>query len=520
MTIARGIGSPDVHIRSADGPRLPSTARGRRRGALLAWVVAALAIAGLAIGVPATARAQSAVITEFPAGQLPTHITAGPDGNLWFTELFRSSVGRLTPTGAVDVYTEGITPMPPFSMGGLLDIAAGPDGNVWFTEGERDKVGRITPSGVVTEFSDGITAASFVGSITAGPDGNLWFTENRANRVGRITPSGVVTEFSDGITPGGTPPGTGLGDITAGPDGNLWFAEPGNRIGRITPGGEVTEFPLGIENGSPGALAAGPDGNVWFTEHGTASGLGTGIGRITPSGAVSFFPVPLPLEAGITAGPDGNLWFTGQDAIGRITPAGVVTLFSAGIRPSTGLRDIAAGPDGNLWFTMQYDNRIGRLTPPGPEPAPVTPPSPPVPPAVVPASTPASTPAAAPALVLRVVGPRTVTRGRRANFAYRFTNTTRTPITRVVVVNTLPRGLGIDAASRRANLKVRKALRFTGRGRRIAFTVGTIGAGRSLVVRVDAKVAATAAPGRKANTVVFRGTGVAAVRIISRVTVR
>ena len=234
-------------------------------------------------------RRATAAITEFPAGESPTNIASGPDGNLWFTELFRSSIGRITPAGGVTMFSEGITPMPPYSMGGLLAVAAGPDGNVWFTEGERDKVGRITPSGVVTEFSQGITPGSFTGAIAAGPDGNLWFTENRVSQIGRITPSGVVTEFSDGITPGGLQ-GTGLGDIAAGPDGNLWFAEPGNRIGRITPSGVVTEFPLDIDLGSPGGIAAGSDGNVWFREEGSPSGLGAGIGRITPSGVVTFFP--------------------------------------------------------------------------------------------------------------------------------------------------------------------------------------------------------------------------------------
>ena len=94
---------------------------------------------------------------------------------------------------------------------------------------------------------------------------------------------------------------------------------------------------------------------------------------------MTFFPAEVATlggGGGIAAGPDGNIWFIGKDSIGRITPSGVVTPFSAGIRPGSGLRDIAAGPDGNLWFTEQYDKRIGRLTPPGPEPAPVTPQAP------------------------------------------------------------------------------------------------------------------------------------------------
>jgi streptogramin lyase len=100
-------------------------------------------------------------------------------------------------------------------------ITLGPDGNLWFTELDGSRIGRITPSGVVTEFSAGITANAQPFSITAGPDGNLWFVERGLNRIGRITPAGVVTEFSAGISAGAQ-----LTGITAGPDGNLWFTEP------------------------------------------------------------------------------------------------------------------------------------------------------------------------------------------------------------------------------------------------------------------------------------------------------
>jgi hypothetical protein len=56
-------------------------------------------------------------------------------------------------------------------------ITAGPDGNPWFTENGISRIGRITPLGVVTEFSTGIRAFAGPSGITAGPDGNLWFTE-------------------------------------------------------------------------------------------------------------------------------------------------------------------------------------------------------------------------------------------------------------------------------------------------------------------------------------------------------
>jgi virginiamycin B lyase len=172
-------------------------------------------------------------------------IAAGPDGNLWFTETGASKIGRMTTSGIVTEFSLPIHDDP--GTGGPstslpAGITAGPDGNLWFTEGQA--VGRITPSGSVTEFPvpAGLVAGSPTG-IVAGPDGNLWFTEPNAgntqniSHVGRITPSGTITEFPVPTLNSGP-----IG-ITAGPDGNLWFTESlVDKIGRITPSGIVTEF--------------------------------------------------------------------------------------------------------------------------------------------------------------------------------------------------------------------------------------------------------------------------------------
>ena len=69
-------------------------------------------------------------ITEFPtptpnAG--PWWITAGPDGNLWFTEFYVGQIGMINPT------THAITEFPvPTGGASLQGITAGPDGNLWF----------------------------------------------------------------------------------------------------------------------------------------------------------------------------------------------------------------------------------------------------------------------------------------------------------------------------------------------------------------------------------------------------
>ncbi|MHB8146280.1 MAG: Vgb family protein [Vulcanimicrobiaceae bacterium] len=77
----------------------------------------------------------------------------------------------------------------PTSSARPLGITAGPDGNLWFTEynGLGHKIGRITTGGTITEYSLPTSDAYPVG-ITTGPDGNLWFTEQEGNNIGKITP--------------------------------------------------------------------------------------------------------------------------------------------------------------------------------------------------------------------------------------------------------------------------------------------------------------------------------------------
>jgi streptogramin lyase len=246
-----------------------------------------------------------------------------------------------------------------------FDITAGPDGNLWFTEfttGVRT-IARITPQGVITEFPLAPNAANGPFGIAAGSDGNLWFTLSPLSdapgnsAIGRITPQGVAEpEFPlpDGSVPLG---------IAAGADGNLWFTElDANKIGRITTSGVVTEFPIPTAGSQPAEITAGPDGAIWFNE--LASNQ---IGRVTTAGVFTEFPVPTPNafpEGGeIVAGPDGNLWFTENSAnkIGRMTTSGVVTEFPVPTANS-GPSAIAAGPDGNIWFTEELGNKVGRIT--------------------------------------------------------------------------------------------------------------------------------------------------------------
>src|SRR5262245_8391443 len=93
----------------------------------------------------------------------------------------------LTPT-----ITEYTTP----TGAGPYGITAGPDGNLWFTEAAT-QIGMINPAThVITEYTIP-TANATARAITTGPDGNLWFTENSpvgktlnaVAKIGMINPS-------------------------------------------------------------------------------------------------------------------------------------------------------------------------------------------------------------------------------------------------------------------------------------------------------------------------------------------
>jgi virginiamycin B lyase len=271
----------------------------------------------------------SGTVTEFtlPAGKGPLAITTAPDGRVYFTERFADRIGRLNPlagsTAAIQASFTDTFPTAITAGSGPTNITAGPDGNLWFTEFNIDRVARLNlETGVVTEFTVP-GAGSGPAGITSGPDGALWFTEAGSGEIGRITTAGVVTnEFP---LPMATSDPEG---ITLGPDGGLWFTETGaDRIGRISTAGALStpDFPLPL-GAAPSGIGRGPDGNLWFAEGGLDR-----IGRITPAGVVTEFRSGITAGAqpsGIALGPDGNIWFTENtgNRIGRLfvlVPGGV-----------------------------------------------------------------------------------------------------------------------------------------------------------------------------------------------------
>ena len=162
------------------------------------------------------------VISEYSVGIHGRGIALGPDGFLWVAGC--EGCAGFRPGSPFVPFP------PPNPQPGICpeEIVAGPDGNLWYQYVGRSSIGRVSPLGAYTEFP--VPSGSVIHDIAAGIDGNLWFTSSDFVDawVGRITPWGQVTEFP--LPFGSVPRG-----ITAGPDGALWFAN-GYDIGRVNPG--------------------------------------------------------------------------------------------------------------------------------------------------------------------------------------------------------------------------------------------------------------------------------------------
>jgi streptogramin lyase len=300
---------------------------------------------------------------------LPSSITAGSDGNLWFTAY---DIGRITPAGEITIF-DSVTPgtLPAgVSIGGVASgITKGPDGNVWYAVGAFDGNAYLTsmdPTGVTTSHVLPGDVSASLGEIATGPDGNLWLAVTRIDGADNNTLSvGTLAGTATTVT---LP--TAAADpfgIVAGPDGNIWVTETNqNQIARVTPAGATTEWAIpGTSKASPATpmgVAAGRDGNIWFAESTPGA-----IGRVTPAGSFTSY-TPTGTIQDLCAGPDGNIWFAGSTSngsntvyyLGSITPGGAISEY---VVPALVL-NITAGPDGNLWFTEPYAGNIGRFVPP------------------------------------------------------------------------------------------------------------------------------------------------------------
>ena len=112
--------------------------------------------------------AASGAVTTFTPPENPTPnrltgIAAGGDGNVWYSR-YPSTIGRLSPAG---VFTEYHLSTDPLVTINPARITAGPDGALWFLQLGRNNIGRITTVGVITESA--VPPTGELSRITSGP---------------------------------------------------------------------------------------------------------------------------------------------------------------------------------------------------------------------------------------------------------------------------------------------------------------------------------------------------------------
>ena len=319
-----------------------------KRTRLRAALAAGLCVTGL-IALATPARAFFGF--DLPTTYSPTDITAGPDGNMWFTDPTHGLIGRITPDGTVTTFPV------PGSPGGII---SGPDGNLWVAETSGSKIAVVTTAGAVTTQIP-VTGSAFGPThLAVGPLGTIWYVDG--TQVGTVLAAlphtlSLVTSVAS------------AGDIIAGPDGNMWVTVPSNgMVVRIVAGLPPVVTSIQLPSG-PMGITAGPDGSLWFTEG------DNNIGRIRPgSTTADRYPIPLPaglsstFPLGITTGSDGNIWFvenaTGD--IGRFSPSdpNMIDVFSP---PSSGRHPVAIAPDalGNLWIADTTSGGFSLIVPSG-----------------------------------------------------------------------------------------------------------------------------------------------------------
>jgi streptogramin lyase len=137
------------------------------------------------------------VVDELQSADIVFDLTLGSDGNVWYVQ--NSSLGgaypyqifNVSPTAVITPQLSGYPFYPQPPIGVANRVTAGPDGNVWFTQ-PGQVIGRIATNGFVTIFDATNANAN---ALASGPDGNLWFTDAANNQVGKFIQPVVPPTF-------------------------------------------------------------------------------------------------------------------------------------------------------------------------------------------------------------------------------------------------------------------------------------------------------------------------------------
>jgi streptogramin lyase len=336
-------------------------------------------IASSAVGVPGLA------VTRYDLGSPgttnPGQLVQGNDHKIWWTEFGTNQIGRIDPA----VGASSITHFPSgFASGRPIGITAGGDGNIWYSNGGQ-VIARMTTSGAAPASGPAQITVSGVGgqvrALATDAAGNVWYV-NAAAGFSQVAYVDFLT-FST-HTFGSTPTADAIGSgsaLTLGQDNAMWFTEPFttplSHIGRITTplngtAGIYSEYNLSATNGTtifPFDIAEGPDGKIWlpvFASNAANQFYASFVPGAVKSGTVSLYPNLIDPNAfanlvTIVAGADGNMWIAEGGGAVKISPASPTTPITQFFTDNgqTTMVKCMSGPDLNLWCTAIGSAALG-----------------------------------------------------------------------------------------------------------------------------------------------------------------
>jgi streptogramin lyase len=330
-------------------------------------VIAATAVAGI-ISTPTKGKPCVTGFSKgFSAG--PTHLTLGPDGNLWVNEGQSDQIARF------DIRQGRVTREYPVPKGTQLhDLVAGPDGKLWFT-GRIDRLalGSLDPkTGKVTLYP-GVKGAGQP-HLWWAPDGYLYFAEVDAGRLARFDPrTGRITSSRYNL-----PPNSGIHSFAETADGNAWWGlQNADQLARFNlkthTFDKFVKLPKG---GGPHWLVYVPQDNaIWI-----AFAYSNNLGRYDlRTGKVRIFDTPLDPESpdkfsGLTLFPtltqmvadrQGQaLWAataSGAEILRFDLKTHTIKAVTCGLGFGGVTLTIASDRRGRLWVAEPVAQRLGRI---------------------------------------------------------------------------------------------------------------------------------------------------------------
>ncbi|MGA1974446.1 MAG: hypothetical protein ABSG92_02320 [Conexivisphaerales archaeon] len=227
------------------------------------------------------------------SGSFPLEIITGPDGALWFSELYGHAIGRIQPDNGL------LTQYPLSSNGtGPSGITFGLNDTLWislvsFNQSVPNSLATLDPSNGVFRYYEVPTAIAQPTGIVVDRSGNVWFAEHGPSLLGRYDPTtGQLIEVATSRRAGAS---TSLPYwLVEDSSGDIWFNEhEANRIAHLDPITlTLTEYDIPSRVPSYGnisnalTIALGTGGNLWFTELSTSK-IGVVNASMTPDLSVS-----------------------------------------------------------------------------------------------------------------------------------------------------------------------------------------------------------------------------------------